>query len=244
MLPLRLAAMDALALFGITSAYFLAPLTKDARVVRLVTNIGLPWLWERQYRTHLHQIDPLPDLAAERLAPICWPEDLVSVKLDRKQKRFLEIAAKHGLGRGIGVACYGPEGRSGFLGALLAADAPKPGLEMMQHVYTIGQVAFQGYCRLIKAVQDVPQLSNRELEVLHWIGRGKSNSVIAELLEISPSSVDVYVRRIFAKLGVADRTSASVKAYMLGLMVSADYELFVQAASDRQYAEGDPLGLG
>ena len=45
--PLRAATMDALALLGITRGYFLAPLTKDARIGRIITNIGLPWQWER-----------------------------------------------------------------------------------------------------------------------------------------------------------------------------------------------------
>lgn len=237
--PLRRATLDALALLGITKAYFLAPLTKDARIGRIITNFGLPWNWERQYRATLYLSDPLPDLAMERLAPISWPEDLAGVKLDRKQQRYLDFAASHGLGRGIGVACFGPDGRSGFLGTVLDAAAPVPDQQMLQQVHALGQVAFQSYCRLIKLSQDVPQLSNRELEVLHWIGRGKSNSVIADILEISPSSVDVYVRRLFAKLGVSDRTTASIKAYALGLLVSADYELFVKEARARQQAEGD-----
>lgn len=236
---LRQATVDVLALFGITSAYFLAPLTKDARIGRIITNFGLSWTWERQYRARLHLIDPLPDIAVERLAPFCWPDDLVDEKLDRKQQRFMQMAAQYGLGRGIGVACFGPDGRSGFLGAVLSADAPKPDQMMLQRIQALGQVTFQAYCRIIKRSQETPQLSNRELEVLHWIGRGKSNSVIADILEISPSSVDVYVRRIFAKLGVTDRTTASIKAFALGLLVSGDYEQFVNESRARQDAEGE-----
>jgi DNA-binding CsgD family transcriptional regulator len=237
--PLRQATMDALALFGITRGYFLAPLTKDARIGRIITNIGLPWQWERQYRAGLYLSDPLPDLAMARLAPIRWPEDLAGIKLDRKQQRYIDIAGKQGLGRGIGIACFGPDGRSGFLAAVLDDAAPPPDQLMLQRIQAVGQVAFQTYCRLIKMAQDVPQLSNRELEVLHWIGRGKSNSVIADILAISPSSVDVYVRRLFAKLGVSDRTTASIKAYALGLLVSADYEQFVKASRALQPGEGD-----
>jgi hypothetical protein len=51
--------------------------------------------------------------------------------------------------------------------------------------------------------------------------------------------VDVYVRRLFAKLGVSDRTTASIKAYALGLLVSADYEQFVKASRALQPGEGD-----
>lgn len=239
--PLRRATEHALALLGIAAAYFIAPLTRDPRIGRVITNFGLPWAWERQYRARLHLIDPLPDIAVQRLSAFCWPDDLAGEKLGKQQSRFMQIAAQHGLARGIGVACFGPDGRSGFLGAALADDAPTPDREMLQQVHAIGQNSFQTYCRIVKRAQEAPQLSNRELEVLHWIGRGKSNSVIAEILGISPSSVDVYVRRIFAKLDVTDRTTASVKAFALGLLVSGDYEKFINETRSRQAEEGDPL---
>ncbi|MEO5707222.1 MAG: LuxR C-terminal-related transcriptional regulator [Alteraurantiacibacter sp.] len=235
--PLRQAMMDALTLFGVTQAYFLAPLTRDPRVGRIVTNWGLPWVWERQYRERLHLIDPLPDLAVERPEPVVWPDDLADVKLSARQKRYLEIAAQYGLGRGVGAACFGPDGRSGFLGAILPSGARRPKDMSLRRIQTVGQVTFRVYCNIVRSSLDVPKLSNRELEVLYWIGRGKSNSVIAEILAISPSSVDVYVRRIFAKLGVTDRTTASVKAISHGLLVSGDYERFIAEQRRQQYGE-------
>ncbi len=235
--PLRQATMDALGLFGISRAYFVAPMTRDPRVGRMLTNWGLPWNWERQYREKLYLADPLPELAMDRLTAILWPEDLAGMALSPRQARAMEVARENGLGRGIGVACFGPDGRSGFLGAVLDEDAPRPSAAMLQSVHAIGQTSFQAYCRLVQRARDLPALSNRELEVVHWIGRGKSNAVIAEILGISPSSVDVYVRRIFAKLDVTDRTSATLKAFARGLLVSDDYERFVEQSRKEQAAE-------
>ena len=240
-LPLRTATMDALAFLGFTAACFIAPLTRDPRVGRSMTNIGLPWAWEKQYRARLHQSDPLPDIALRRLSAFVWPDDLAEEKLSKAQQRFFQTSAQLGVERGVATACFGPEGRSGFLGAILAKDAPRPDQLTLQRFHAVGQTSFQSYCRMVKRMQDIPQLSNREMEVLHWIGRGKSNSVIAEILGISASSVDVYVRRIFAKLGVSDRTTASVKAYSLGLIITPDYEKFVaqvEAEDARRNAAG------
>jgi LuxR family transcriptional regulator, quorum-sensing system regulator CciR len=236
--PLRQATMDTLALFGITQAYYLAPLTRDPRVGRIVTNWGLPYIWERQYRERLYLIDPLPDLALDRPEPVVWPEQLAGADLTPRQQRYLDIAAQYGLGRGVGVACFGPNGRSGFLGAIVPTSAPVLDAMSVRRIQAVGQVSFRVYCNIIRHAADLPKLSNRELEVLYWIGRGKSNSVIAEILGISPSSVDVYVRRIFAKLAVTDRTTASVKAVSLGLLVSGDYERFVAQRRKEQY-EGE-----
>ena len=60
------------------------------------------------------------------------------------------------------------------------------------------------------------QLSPRERDVLTWIARGKSNAEIAAILDLSPNSVDTYVRRMFDKLGVYNRVSAAVRGLLAG----------------------------
>lgn len=230
---LRQAVVASLRLFGIRSAYFLAPLTRDVRAGRVVTVYNLPWVWEKQYRAGLYTVDPLPLIAMDRLEAFYWPDVLEEVEIDRRQARYIAIARQYGLGRGIGVACFGPDGRSGFLGAVLPPEVPAPSTLTLMRMHSLGQISFHAYCRLIRReAGGVPSLSNRELEVLHWIGRGKSNSVIAEILGISASSVDVYVRRIFGKLDVTDRTTASVKAMSMGLIVSDDYDRFIRESQD------------
>ncbi len=55
-------------------------------------------------------------------------------------------------------------------------------------------------------------LTLRELEVLLWIARGKSNKDIAEILQLSPRTVNKHLEQIFNKLGVENRTSAAALA--------------------------------
>jgi DNA-binding NarL/FixJ family response regulator len=56
------------------------------------------------------------------------------------------------------------------------------------------------------------------VEVLRLVGRGYTNSQIARSLFVSVSTVKKHVQRIIAKLGVADRTQAAVKANGMGLL--------------------------
>lgn len=238
--PLRQAVMDALALFGVSRAYFLAPLTRDTRVPRILTNWGMPWAWEKQYRERLYQIDPLPPLVMDSPEPVYWPRDLAGAELSARQRRYLDIAAQYGMARGVGVACFAPAGRSGFLGAILPEGGEEPGASDLRQIQSVAQTAFRVYCNIVQYSDAMPALSSREMEVLYWISRGKSNSVIADILGISPSSVDVYVRRLFAKLEVTDRTTASVKAVSHGLLVSGEYERFVAEQRARQYGEEPP----
>ena len=61
-------------------------------------------------------------------------------------------------------------------------------------------------------------LSSQETGVLRLIAAGKTNRQIAQEMLVSLSSVKTYVQRIIKKLGVSDRTQASVRALELGLL--------------------------
>lgn len=55
-------------------------------------------------------------------------------------------------------------------------------------------------------------LTQREAEVLFWIARGKANRDIAEILDLSPRTVNKHLEQIYAKLGVENRASAAALA--------------------------------
>ncbi|MCX8999891.1 response regulator [Rhizobiaceae bacterium BDR2-2] len=55
-------------------------------------------------------------------------------------------------------------------------------------------------------------LSPREAEVLVWLAHGKSNKEIADILEMSPRTVNKHLEQIFNKLAVEKRTSAATMA--------------------------------
>ncbi len=55
-------------------------------------------------------------------------------------------------------------------------------------------------------------LTLREAEVLLWITHGKSNKEIAEILQMSPRTVNKHLEQIFNKLGIENRTAAATIA--------------------------------
>lgn len=62
-----------------------------------------------------------------------------------------------------------------------------------------------------------PELTDRELEVLQLVAQGLSNSEIGAALTISESTVKSNINRILSKLGVKDRTQATIVALRRGL---------------------------
>jgi DNA-binding NarL/FixJ family response regulator len=66
-------------------------------------------------------------------------------------------------------------------------------------------------------VPALPELTEREREVLSLIARGLTNSAIAEQLVLSPKTVRNYITEIFSKLQVADRAQAIIRARDAGL---------------------------
>lgn len=55
-------------------------------------------------------------------------------------------------------------------------------------------------------------LTIREGEVLSWLAKGKTNRDIAQILGLSPRTVDKHLEQIYAKLGVENRTAAAAIA--------------------------------
>jgi DNA-binding NarL/FixJ family response regulator len=65
-------------------------------------------------------------------------------------------------------------------------------------------------------------LTARELEVLEMVARGLPNRTVAEQLFLSDQTVKRHLRKVYRKLGVANRTEAALTAYRLGLHAVTD----------------------
>ncbi len=63
----------------------------------------------------------------------------------------------------------------------------------------------------------LPELTARERDILGLIAQGHSNAIIAARLFVSPNTVRNHITHIFAKLQVADRAQAIVRARKAGL---------------------------
>jgi DNA-binding NarL/FixJ family response regulator len=69
-----------------------------------------------------------------------------------------------------------------------------------------------------KLLQKHVSLTDREIQVLTWVTRGKTSAEIARKLGLSKRTVDFHIDNARIKLGAATRTEAAIKATAAGLL--------------------------
>jgi DNA-binding CsgD family transcriptional regulator len=65
--------------------------------------------------------------------------------------------------------------------------------------------------RLYRRASSLDRLTGRESEILHWIGRGKTDRQIGAILGISARTVQKHLQNLYPKLGVESRTAAAMR---------------------------------
>ncbi|MBI1391681.1 MAG: LuxR family transcriptional regulator [Alphaproteobacteria bacterium] len=197
------------------------PGAKDYAPTISVAAHGFPEDWLRAYRDQrYYEIDPIPRRVLDLGLPFWWSEAREMPGLSAAEKDFLNELERAGFGDGLAIAVFGPHGRNGYVGlGCGVGNGPKWSAEKVARLQIAAQAGHQQYCHLLAAKAPAGvSLSDREQQILGWMARGRSNAAIAETVGISPNTVDTYVRRIYEKLDVTDRVTASLRGHALGLI--------------------------
>jgi len=92
---------------------------------------------------------------------------------------------------GFILPLHGALGRSGCFVLGFEGPSREYSKNDIRCLHWVGLAAHRTYCRLTELTgRRVKGLSKREREVLSWVARGKSNSVIADIIGISPHTVN------------------------------------------------------
>lgn len=182
---------------------------------------GFPEEWVKYYiGNNLSRVDPIPELAARLAKPFFWSEIRELMKVDETGEAYLKDFERAGLGDGLAIQVFGPRLRNAYVGLGFGSqNRPRLDAEEVFILQCAAQIAHIRYCDLTSSgYGPASRLSPREMEVLRWMARGKSTSVIAEILGLSPFTIDTITRRIFTKLKVNDRTNAVIRGLGSGLL--------------------------
>ena len=121
-----------------------------------------------------------------------------------------------------------PAIRAGAMGFILKDISPDDLADALRETYKGNtQLHPEIARRLMQTVQEprksstasaLDDLTEREVEVLSLIGRGRSNKEIADDLSISPMTVKTHVSNLLGKLELFDRTQAAIFAIRHGVV--------------------------
>nr|WP_298927699.1 LuxR family transcriptional regulator [uncultured Erythrobacter sp.] len=164
--------------------------------------------------------DPIPSRVMSYGSMVTWEDAQNLAPNTPENEVFFAAMKRFGLIHGFGVPLFGPRSRNAYASFDFGYPVNRVPASKMGIVRSVSQAAHQRVCVLLEATRDKVELSSREKEVLQWLIRGKSLSVIGDILELSPDTIKTYAKRIYAKLGSNDRVGAVVKALKLGLVTA------------------------
>lgn len=187
---------------------------------RTVMLNNYPLEWQQRYVSEGYLgIDPTVRHGSRSLMPLVWTEDLFD-----DTREFWEDARAYGLNHGWAQSCMNMQGIRGMLTLARSADSlSEDELKESNHrMVWLTQVAHQCMCNLISPrilPETAIQLSAREKDVLRWTAEGKTSGEISQIINITERTVNFHIARSMEKLNCANKTAATVKASILGLLI-------------------------
>ena len=136
---------------------------------------------------------------------------------------FWEDARSFGLRFGWAKACMDGGGVRGMLtlarsGEALTAQEVGHNEMKMRWLAHMAHGLLSRIFTTRQAEQIQPNLTAREIEVLKWTADGKTSADISSLLDVSENTVNFHVKNAVFKLQTTNKTAATVRAAMLGLL--------------------------
>jgi DNA-binding NarL/FixJ family response regulator len=103
--------------------------------------------------------------------------------------------------------------------SFLLKDTPEDELAAtIRAVHAGEQVLPEKTARRLADREQRARLSGREMDVLQFLVKGRSNKEIAHSLFLSEDTVKAHLKTLFAKLHVQDRTEAAISAIRQGIV--------------------------
>lgn len=175
--------------------------------------------WQERYTAQDYiQVDPTVAHGMRSSLPIVWSDSFFA-----QAPQLWTEAQSYGIRHGWAQARHDPDGVYSML-ILARSEGPITPEELdkkaprIQWLVHASHASMKAQLDKTELKQDEIRLSEREIDVLRWTADGKTSSEIADILYISERTVNFHVNNVIAKLGACNKTNATVRAAMLGLL--------------------------
>ena len=164
-------------------------------------------------------IDPVLHEGFLRTLPFDWSELKIQSPAEMS---FLADALAHGVGpHGLSIPVQSKHGHRALFSISFSRSEDEWRQFRRATQPILIDIAYRVHRRVISEVvgEDRPHLTNRELECLRWVARGKDTSEIAIILNISPHTARFYLKSARYKLDCVSSAQTVSKAVKLGLLI-------------------------
>ena len=193
------------------------PIPVSSPKVFMVNNY--PDAWRQKYANAGYlAIDPTVLHGRTSMSPMAW-----SARAQTTQREFWSDAVAHDISHGW---CQSSFTRTGIGGLLTLSRSSEPiTVDELTHKETqlrwLVSVTHESMAqRQVGRLNNLNpvQLSARETEILRWTADGKSAQEIADILHVTKHTIEFHIKNATYKLQTVNKTSAVVKALVLGLL--------------------------
>jgi len=175
--------------------------------------------WQRRYVEQDYLLrDPSVRHGQSSCAPRTW-DDALQAEAPEMWAEARCAGLRHGWFKSTVESCG-----AGSMLTLARGDQPLGDAELRANGERMNWLAHAAHLAFNKALlpdglrDSQTGLTSREVEVLRWTADGKSSSEIADILTISDNTVNFHIKNAVRKLRTNNKTSATVRAAMLGLL--------------------------
>lgn len=185
----------------------------------IVTNYPDEWM-ERYFEFGYINEDPTFKKALSYDGPFSW-ESLKNIReFSQIEQKIMDEADEMKLYGGVGVSIHGHFGNLSGIGIASSYEKSEPDLNTICKLNALSRQFHMAYSDHNNGFDDSQKitLTDREREILYWAAEGKSDPVIAQILDIKTPTVRYHMGNIFKKIGVNERTLAVVRAIKLRLI--------------------------
>lgn len=193
---------------------------------RAITIHNYPAAWVQHYSAEkLYEIDPILRRAECDPMPFFWDAAFQTASITVAQRKLLIDAMEFGIAHGFTIPIH----LSWLPGALRASCSivPEASTVSGRNYFIVEAMVTALYAALNR--KHPPQrettgieLSRRERQCLSLAAQGKDDWLIGELLDLSPTTVHSYIKRLMQRLGFRRRVQAIVWALETGQITYGD----------------------
>ncbi|MBC3435242.1 autoinducer binding domain-containing protein [Pseudomonas sp. BW16M2] len=188
-----------------------------ARGPQVILYNNYPSTWNERYQAKdLIKIDPTVSKCRQTTMPLVWCDELFS-----EVPHLREAASAHGMTHGWSQSVHDQQHNesqlsvSRPLGVVTREELFEKSAQVMWLCNTMHAVLGAHH---LEKYNPVPQLSDRELEVLKWSAAGKTAADVAMILSLSTSTVNFHIRSVITKTNASNKAGAIAIAALRGLL--------------------------